>query len=37
MKTPKQGIGAMAIIFAASLALPVVAQEKKAEGKGRKV
>ncbi len=31
MKTPKQGIGALAIIFAASLALPVVAQEKKAE------
>ena len=33
MKTPKQVIGAMAIIFAASLALPVVAQEKKAEEK----
>jgi len=33
MNTPKQVIGAMAIIFAASLALPVVAQEKKAEEK----
>ena len=33
MKTPKQVIGAMAMIFAASLALPVVAQEKKAEEK----
>ena len=33
MKTPKQVIGAMAIVFAASLALPVVAQEKKAEEK----
>ena len=33
MKTPKQVIGAMAIIFAASLALPVVAQEKKSEEK----
>ena len=33
MNTPKQVFGAMAIIFAASLALPVVAQEKKAEEK----
>ena len=33
MKTHKQVIGAMAIVFAASLALPVVAQEKKAEEK----
>ena len=33
MKTPKQVIGAMAMIFAASVALPVVAQEKKAEEK----
>ncbi len=33
MKTRKQVIGAMAMIFAASVALPVVAQEKKAEEK----
>ena len=33
MKTSKQVIGAMAMIFAASVALPVVAQEKKAEDK----
>ena len=33
MKTRKQVIGAMAMIFAASVALPVVAQEKKAEDK----
>jgi hypothetical protein len=33
MKTRKQVIGAMAMICAASVALPVVAQEKKAEDK----
>ena len=33
MKTRKQVMGAMAMIFAASVALPVVAQEKKAEEK----
>ena len=33
MKTRKQVIGAMAMIFAASVAMPVVAQEKKAEEK----
>jgi preprotein translocase subunit SecG len=33
MKTHKQVIGAMAIVFAASIALPVIAQEKKAEEK----
>ena len=40
MKTRKQVMGAMAIVFAASVALPVIAQEKKAEekkaGKGGK-
>ncbi len=33
MKTSKQVIGAMAVMFALSVALPVVAQEKKAERK----
>lgn len=33
MKTRKQVMGAMAMMFAASVALPVVAQEKKAEEK----
>ena len=33
MKTRKQVMGAMAIVFAASVALPVIAQEKKAEEK----
>ena len=33
MKTPKQVFAAMAIVFAVSVALPVVAQEKKAEDK----
>jgi len=33
MNTRKQVIGAMAIVFAASVALPVIAQEKKAEEK----
>ena len=33
MKPSKQVLGAMAVIFAASIALPVVAQEKKAEAK----
>lgn len=33
MKASKQVLGAVAMMFAASLALPVVAQEKKAEEK----
>lgn len=33
MKTSKQVVGAMAMMFAASVALPVIAQEKKAEEK----
>lgn len=33
MKTSKQVIGAMAVMFALSVGLPVVAQEKKAEEK----
>ena len=33
MKSGKQVVGAIALVFAASVALPVVAQEKKAEEK----
>ena len=33
MKTRKQVVGAMAVMFALSVGLPVVAQEKKAEEK----